>query len=163
MKNLKLVWLGRVWYWGINTKTLKESGCRHEMDDRKWFDIHAESPAFNITDMCHVSVMLNVRGTLPAPPELEIAKQLHGRMNPTPLYEKLSDIMFPLRSMLYMETDDYSKIEMDDCVYKHYWDSEKGNVTGPKIQIVPNKIDMMHIGYRDGLKDILSRKILGGP
>lgn len=156
-----MVWLGKVWFWGISNKTLKQSGCRYTMDDREFFDIHIESPAFCITDMCHYSVMLNVRGIQPSQEQMLEVRRIHGRVNPTPIFDRLSDIPFPLRSILYMETDDYSQLTMDDCVYKHFWGEAAS--ADQKVQIVPNRMDMTNIGLRDGLMAVMSRIIMGGP
>ena len=59
--------------------------------------------------------------------------------------------------------DDYSKILMDDCTWKHHWDKEENIPHKEKIQIVPNKLDITWIGQRDSLKDVLQRIMLGGP
>jgi hypothetical protein len=106
------------------------------MDDRKFFDIHVESPAWDITKKRYVSVMINVRGNQPDPlPKL--VEERHGRINPTPIYEKLSDIPFDVESVVYLETTNFSEIKMHDCVWIHYFD--KRDITGD-IQIVPNRL-----------------------
>jgi hypothetical protein len=132
VKKLRLIWFGKVWFWAVRSSDMKETGCKYRMDDTKHFDIHVESPAYDIDNRRMVSVMINVRGEPPIPYS-ELKKTLPD-LNLMPIYEYLSQIPFDINKVIYLETDDYTDFRMHDCVWIHHFDGTDN------IQIVPNEI-----------------------
>jgi len=148
---MKLIWFGQVWYWGINSKNFMGSGCKYGMDDKKFFDIHVESPGYDLTNSRFVSIMLNVRGNQP-----DVIPQIWDiELNPTPLYKRLNEIEFDVNSVVLLETEDFTDWRMHDCVWLHYFDLR--GIPG-NIQIVPNilnKIITLHKSHRGFIRRLL--------
>lgn len=131
---MRLIWFGKVKFWAINSGTLKETGCKNKVNEKDVFDIHVESPAYDIDGRRFVSVMINVEGNFPDSPEVF---DIYPKLNKNPIYSSLKDIPFNIHGVCYLETSSFTTMHLDDCIWLHYFPQADGLGT----QIVPNRID----------------------
>lgn len=143
--DMRLIWFGKPRFWALNTKTLKETGCKAKIGDLTHFDLHIESPCYDIDNRRFVSTMINVEGFQPDD------TSMFPHLNLNPIYKTLDEIPFDIYKVVYLETSSFSEITMHDCIWIHYF------MKDTNIQIVPNKIEFFAELFEFGLKDLISR------
>lgn len=140
---MKLLWFGKPRFWAINSHTLRDTGCRLTAPRTGHFDIHIESPAYDIDNRRFVSVMINVRGDRP-----KGAKKVFPGLNMYPIYSEMYSIPWDIYSVAILETFSFSEIRKHDCIWIHYFKRDFD------IQVVPNSMKVVEL-FSTGILDVL--------